>query len=73
MEDIDCHYVCFIYDNAEEMSVSVIVHESDFIKLISYLDKERFEIQEINVVNVPVYNDISFFIKKKPDDLITGA
>lgn len=68
----ECNYICFIDDNVEEMSVAVVVSESDFIKLITYLDKDRFEISEINVVNVPIYNDINFFIKKKPDDLYTG-
>lgn len=68
----EAHYICHIHDNAEEILIALIVTEKDFVKLITYLDKSRFELCEINVVNLPVYNDINFFIKKKPDDLYTG-
>lgn len=65
-------YICTVNDLMEEISVALILKEPEFIKLLANLDKTRYEMCEVTVINVPVYNDIEFFIKKKPDDLYTG-
>lgn len=69
---METNYLCFVKDNLDNLEVALMLSEDKFIKLMINLDKERYDVSDIHVIQAPVYNDIEFFIKKKPDGLETG-
>ena len=72
MENNENHYVCYITDNIEDINVVAVLNEKDFIILITHLDKARYDIYEINVVTLPLYKNVNYFITKSPEDFFHG-
>lgn len=65
-------FVCTVVD-VEEGNESVVIldNEEKFIDLVRDIDKERYQIEAVQIINSPVYFNVDFFVKKN-DGLETG-
>ena len=66
-------YLCTIVD-VEEGTESVVVldDEEKLIALVRDLDKEKYQLESVQIIHSPVHYNVDFFVKKGIDGLETG-
>lgn len=60
-------YLVTIVNRDEIHEVCICKTDNDFISLLNGLDKDNFRIVSIDIINVPVTDDIFGFIKRDPN------
>lgn len=58
----------------EEYTETLVILESreQFFNLVRDLDREKYQLEDVQIINSPVHYSVDFFIKKGIDGLETG-
>lgn len=67
-------YICKIIDIEDGVeSLLILDTREQFFNLVRDLDRSKYQLEDIEIVNSPVHFNVNFFVKKGIDGIETGS